>query len=363
MYRPGLAGGTRVTATYAERLIKRGHSVNLRFLGAPPPRKRDRIAQLAPFAPSPRIDAPEISPFILSSNAPYEQINGVNALDDRHFPDADVVVATFWPTAFWVRDLSPAKGAKAYFVQHGVLPESDDEAMAQSYRLPLAKITISSFLREYLKSQDARRPIPIVYNSVDTDLFHAPARDKNARFTVGFLYHHAPSKGVRECLDVWRRVKSAIPDARLVAFGKTPPTDDLPLPNDTAYTLRPPQNEIRTIYAKCDAWLCASRAEGFHLPPLEAMACRAPVVSTRVGGPADIIRDGENGFLADVGDTARLAERLIQTARLSSADWRALSDAAHATATNYTWDDATRLFEDALYDIAAPECAAARRGA
>ena len=88
--------------------------------------------------------------------------------------------------------------------------------------------------------------------------------------------------------------------------------------------------------------------EGFHLPPLEAMACRCPVVSTRVGGPVDIIEDGVNGYLVDVEDVESLADRLIRVLSLPESEWRSMSEAAYRAATRYTWDDATDLFEAAL---------------
>jgi glycosyltransferase involved in cell wall biosynthesis len=78
------------------------------------------------------------------------------------------------------------------------------------------------------------------------------------------------------------------------------------------------------------------------------MASGVPVVSTRVGQAAEIIRDGENGWLVDVEDAEGLAERLaavdrstvaagLETARANAYDaqlplWRAFFDGfvAHA---------------------------------
>src|SRR5204863_2180394 len=123
-----------------------------------------------------------------------------------------------------------------------------------------------------------------------------------------------------------------------------PESPNLPLPAFATYVRQPAQDQIRDLYAQCDVWLCGSRAEGFHLPPLEAMACRCPVVSTRVGGPVDIVRDGENGFLTDVGNAEGLAEHLLTVLGQSPQAWRRMSDAALQTALAYTWDDATTLF-------------------
>jgi glycosyltransferase involved in cell wall biosynthesis len=71
-------------------------------------------------------------------------------------------------------------------------------------------------------------------------------------------------------------------------------------------------------------------------------------VSTAVGGPVDVIKDGVNGYIVPVEDVDLLAKRLIHVLQLSQEQWQNMSDAAYGTAKQYTWDDATELFEQAL---------------
>ena len=186
-------------------------------------------------------------------------------------------------------------------------------------------------------------------NGIDLNLFHAPPRGKQSRPTVGMLYFPgSPHKGnatARAAIDIAAR---RIPNLLLRAFGTGPLTASMPLPPDAEYTRMPPQHTLREIYARCDVWLCASTSEGYHLPPHEAMACRCPVVSTRVGGPMDLIEDGVNGYLVDVGDTEELARRLIDVLELPEPTWQQMSEAAYRTAEKFTWEDATVLFEQAL---------------
>ncbi len=125
-------------------------------------------------------------------------------------------------------------------------------------------------------------------------------------------------------------------------------TGELALPPNSEFHLLPPQNTIRDLYAQCDLWMCGSQREGFHLPPLEAMACRCPVVSTRVGGPEDIIIPGKNGYLVETGDAQGLAEAAGRLLTGGEENWQRFSNAALATATDYTWNDAAALFEAAL---------------
>jgi glycosyltransferase involved in cell wall biosynthesis len=105
---------------------------------------------------------------------------------------------------------------------------------------------------------------------------------------------------------------------------------------------------LKELYARCDVWLCGSYAEGFHLPILEAMACRCPVVSTAVGGSVDSIEPGVNGYLVPVGNSEELGDRLLEVLRLPEPRWLRMSAAAHQTASSYTWDDATQRMEQAL---------------
>jgi glycosyltransferase involved in cell wall biosynthesis len=70
-----------------------------------------------------------------------------------------------------------------------------------------------------------------------------------------------------------------------------------------------------------------------------------------VGGPIDIIENGVNGYLVPVADAKALADRMIDVLSLGDTQWQAMSDAAFATATRYTWDDATDHLENALREI------------
>ena len=68
--------------------------------------------------------------------------------------------------------------------------------------------------------------------------------------------------------------------------------------------------DLDDLYASLDAYVVASRQEGGPKGVLEAMACGVPVVSTRVGQAAELIRDGLNGRLVDVEDAEALGDAL-----------------------------------------------------
>jgi glycosyltransferase involved in cell wall biosynthesis len=64
-----------------------------------------------------------------------------------------------------------------------------------------------------------------------------------------------------------------------------------------------------------------------------------------------LIKPGVNGFLVPPEDTEGLAESLAKVLQLSDRDWQAMSNAAHQTATRYTWKDAADQLENALMKI------------
>jgi glycosyltransferase involved in cell wall biosynthesis len=74
------------------------------------------------------------------------------------------------------------------------------------------------------------------------------------------------------------------------------------------HLLLPSREELGRAYHEVDVCLVTSRQEGGPKAALEAMASGVPFVSTRVGQAAELVRDAENGLLADVDDVAALAD-------------------------------------------------------
>ena len=71
------------------------------------------------------------------------------------------------------------------------------------------------------------------------------------------------------------------------------------------------QQEVRHFIAACDAVaLCSNAVETFSIAALEAMALGKPVVHSHIGGAAEMILPGENGFLFPVGDTKAFVDKL-----------------------------------------------------
>ena len=345
-----LSGGNKVIAIYADRLARMGHDVTVIAGRHRKPTLRQKVKSLAKGEKWPTVY--EDDTHFRKIAAKVTQIEKHRPVTNDDVPDGDIVIATFWETVEWARDLGPSKGTKIHFVQgHEVNPAFPSEIRSrieEAYKLPFKKITISNWLKKTMGEVYGDSNVAVIHNSVDTAQFSAPRREKNGRPTLGILYSTTYFKCLSDGLAVIDKVKRAIPELRVLMFGAHAPIKDLALPDYAEFSVNPPQHQIKDIYSRCDVWLCSSIAEGFYLPLLEAMACRCPVVSTRVGGPADIIEHGKNGFLAEVHDIDALTAHTIDVLSMSGDRWHAMSQAAYETATGYTWDDAASRFEKAL---------------
>ena len=343
----GLAGGIRVVAIYAERLKKRGHEVLVVSTPIPQPSLLQQVKSL--LRGKGWLSVPKNEPSHFDGvDVQHQVLDRWRPIVDTDVPDADVIVATWWETAEWVANLSKTKGAKAYFIQHHeVFDYLHKERVAATWLLPMHKITISQWLIDLARTRYGDGNVSLVPNSVDTEMFYAPPRGKQSVPTVGMLYTTTYWKGCDVSLKAFYLAAQKMPDLRLVAFGESP-SPELLLPPGTEYACCPAQNTLNNFYARCDAWLFGSRSEGFGLPILEAMACRTPVIGTPTGAAPELLSDGA-GMLVKPEDAEDMARAIEGICKLSDAEWQAMSDAAYARATSYTWDDATELFETALY--------------
>ena len=184
-------------------------------------------------------------------------------------------------------------------------------------------------------------------NGVDARQFDAPRRARRSTPTAGLVYWRLPMKGTDVSLEAVRLARRAVPGLKLVAFGMDREGPELPFPSGTDYHREPSQAAIPGLYASCDAWLWGSRQEGFGLPLLEAMACRTPVVASTAGAAPEIL-ERAGGAIVPTGDPQAMAEAIVRILRMPERDWSEMSDAARETASAWSWERASGLFEDAI---------------
>jgi glycosyltransferase involved in cell wall biosynthesis len=108
---------------------------------------------------------------------------------------------------------------------------------------------------------------------------------------------------------------------------------------------------LADAYHAADVLMLPSVHEPFGIVILEAWAAGRPVLASRVGGVVDLVRDGEDGRLADPADVASFAGPLREI--LGATDLgRSLGEAGRLRVlSEFTWDKATDRLE-AIYEEA-----------
>jgi glycosyltransferase involved in cell wall biosynthesis len=341
-------GGTKVVAIYAKELMRLGHSVCV--IAQPPDVAplRLKLKSLVNGHGWP-VNLGRLPSHLDGSGVDCRILERPRAVTDKDVKNGDVVIATWWVTAEWVSSLSPSKGAKVYFIQHHeVFPYLPIDRCRATYRLPMHKVVVASWLKDVMLSEYDDKIVDLVPNSVDKTQFYSVARGKQSVPTVGLLYASTAFKGLDLSLAALRKVRERFPDLRILCFGSEQPRDELALVEGTEFFFLPPQDQIRSLYAACDVWVTASRSEGFNLPAMEAMACRTPIVATRTGWPEEVIKSGWNGMLVDIEDLRGLTQSIEWILSQSDQNWRSLSSNAYATVAVSSWENSAGLFEEAL---------------
>lgn len=135
---------------------------------------------------------------------------------------------------------------------------------------------------------------------------------------VIFVGRYNEQKGLEYLIDTWVKVHRRHPDWTLHMYGEGEQESMLRqlihlASLEDVVIVHQPTKQIMEKYLESSAFLFTSRFEGFGMVLIEAMACGVPVISFDCPwGPADIIRNGEDGFLVEYLNTDEAAQRVCQ---------------------------------------------------
>jgi glycosyltransferase involved in cell wall biosynthesis len=228
-----------------------------------------------------------------------------------------------------------AQMANVPMVHHVHSPaESDTEnglrnarnAMAEKFSLRGARrlIAVSESLQRHLLKQgyapDRIRAVP---NGVPTSergrLEYAPGQD----LVLGMLALYRPRKGVEVLLDAMGRLRESGVGVRLHAVGPFETVEYEQSVKDQALRLGLQdavhwagfRSDIAAQFRRMHVFVLPSLfGEGMPMVVLEAMAAGLPIVSTRVEGIPQVVRDGQDGLLVGPDDAEGLAQALLKFA-------------------------------------------------
>ncbi|WP_037619539.1 glycosyltransferase [Streptomyces aureus] len=173
-------------------------------------------------------------------------------------------------------------------------------------------------------------------------------RIENAVVSVGRL---TDQKGIDMLLDAWSEVAPLHPDWRLRIYGSGEDEEILrkqctALGLDDSVDWMGRTSDVPGALRGGSVFVLSSRGEGFPLALMEAMATGLPCAAFDCApGVHEIVRDGEDGLLATLGNTGELARRL-DTLMSDKALRDAMGDAARANVRRFTTDEVVRRWED-----------------
>lgn len=270
-------------------------------------------------------------------------VNPVPFIHNVFVPDSDAVIATAWPTAYDVAKLATRKGQKFYLIQGYEIWGGYTENVHASYNLPLNLITISPFLTELVRSKPNRYFAAEIHNGVRLDCFYPPTEKDFSQPNILMMAHELELKGTQDGLQALSIIKKNYPHVRITLFGMcSPPAASF----EFEYYQSPKRENLLTLYQKANIFLSPSHSEGWHLPPMEAMACKCAVVATETGCIPSL-NNGRNIAIAKMRDPKSLSEVVSELIE-SQAKLVAYAEEGHKTIRNYAWEKSAQKLEKCL---------------
>lgn len=323
----GLAGGIKVIVEHAEELLTRGHDVS--------------IVSRRPAEGWMEVGVPVVV---------------VPELDAAHLPEADVHVTTWFETV-----VPTVRAARARRVVHfsqgyeGIYPHIAHRKadIDEAYGQPIPKILISAHLVGLFEGTFPG-PFFVLPQAIRGNDYAPP--DPEGRLprrppTIGIVGpFEGLNKGIRFGLAAVRLLREAGREVRLQRASQLPQSEEeRSYGACERYAFRASVGEMVSWYHSADVLIHPSfEAEGFPLPPLEAMAAGVPVVLTKIPSfdpiPDDVV------FRVPPGDSAAMAAaaaRLLDDPLL----WAERRARGLAHANTYTVERAVDVLEEVLQGL------------
>jgi len=122
-------------------------------------------------------------------------------------------------------------------------------------------------------------------------------------------------KRVQDVVKAFAKIQAALP-AKLLLVGDGPEMTLIcklvrKLQIEDRVLFLGKQESLEELYSISDLMLLLSEKESFGLVALEAMACGVPCIGTNVGGIPEVIQDGQNGYICELGNIDEISSKGI----------------------------------------------------
>lgn len=204
-----------------------------------------------------------------------------------------------------------------------------------------------------------REDISVIHCGIDRKVYaFDPSITKYSEPTVLYLGRIKKYKSIQHLIVAFRRVKDALPNARLMIVGSGDYLPDLRKLADvlglTGSVEFPgfvtQENKVERM-RRAHVSVLPSLKEGWGLTNIEANSVGTAVVAANVPGLRDSVQDGVSGFLYEHGNIDQLSEKLLLLLRDVETRKR-VEKGALEWAEKFNWDRAAKEFEKVALEVA-----------
>lgn len=198
----------------------------------------------------------------------------------------------------------------------GLIKEWQKPYIQQSFKSAVQVISVSTAFADILSKYSTGSNISIIPNMIDTDYFYPKPKEKTNKFTflyVGFL---KKQKGVETLIRAFARAFENSNNVLLRIGGDGEQreeleslVDKLNISDKVEFLGMLSRSEVRKQLWDSNAFVFPSFFETFGIVLIEALATGTPVISTKSGGPQDIVVQ-DVGILVEPNNIDRLAEAI-----------------------------------------------------
>jgi glycosyltransferase involved in cell wall biosynthesis len=194
-------------------------------------------------------------------------------------------------------------------------------------RFPHVLLIGSSFWCNYFKE---KFPFKIVHNSPNPIIVEQYAKTTEphpeAKFKIASLFRIVKEKGVLELIEVIKRVTTVQKNVEFVIMGGGPMLnylkeqlhDEVEKKNVNILGFVDDDVKIKEM-SSSDLYVMLTHFDLMPISIMEAMAAGMPVLSTKVGGIPDLVQQGVNGYLYEIGEVEQVVEKILELAEPNSA--------------------------------------------
>jgi len=185
--------------------------------------------------------------------------------------------------------------------------------------------------------------ISVIYNGIDLDKYKRVDRRLLSEPYVLFVGRVSRQKGIFQLIHAFKKVHG---HKLVLVLGRS---DTPELSKELARAVKGRKDlividrqlceeDVISYYSGARLFVCPSVYEPFGIINLEAMACGAPVVASRVGGIKEVVKHGKNGVLVEPGDVDGLAEAMNRVLCDDALRLRLAKAGRPYVERNFSWD-------------------------